>query len=374
MHEIIHAARAVADENGSPAPLHALRFSGGVEKDPRRYNAPTSAEIACTVVGEGPLPRHFISVYERADEGSGSTHELSYLSEHVDPLTYPLIHTNGDLGYSNALHAPSAASTKNTSAGSSTSRHISMREFYAHRLCQRYSCDSGIVELPHAAGRLFQQYVVDAYVKLESQRLDWVLANQEKLRVDSLSGLLDFLESAPAAHELTGQPVILPATFGGSPRSLHQAYLDSMCIVARFGKPDFFITMTANPNWPEVLANLRPGESAADRPDLVARVFQAKLRQLLKLLTRDHFLGRAVGWTFVVEFQKRGLPHAHILLIVRSEDKPCTPTMIDELVYAEIPDPEQHPHLYKLVENHMVHGPCGELNPSCPCARQVGLG
>ena len=112
--------------------------------------------------------------------------------------------------------------------------------------------------------------------------------------------------------------------------------------------------MTANPNWKEITANLRPGETAADRPDLVARVFQAKLQMLLKLLTKDHFLGHAVGWTFVIEFQKRGLPHAHILLIVRSEDKPVTPAMIDELVSAEIPDPEKHPELYRLVETHMA--------------------
>ena len=142
-----------------------------------------------------------------------------------------------------------------------------------------------------------------------------------------------------------------------------------MAIVARFGKPDFFITMTANPNWVEITANLRPGETAADRPDLVARVFQAKLKHLMKLLTKDHFLGRSVGLTFVVEFQKRGLPHAHILLIVRHEDKPTTPAMIDELVSAEIPDPVEHPHLYKLVDTHMVHGPCGALNPACPCMK-----
>ena len=112
--------------------------------------------------------------------------------------------------------------------------------------------------------------------------------------------------------------------------------------------------MTANPNWKEITANLRPGETAADRPDLTARVFNAKLRHLLKLLTKDNFLGRAVGWTFVVEFQKRGLPHAHILLIVRTCDKPVTPEQIDALVSAEIPDPLEQPQLYKLVETHMA--------------------
>ena len=355
MHEMVKASATSRQPDDQKPPVHALRFSGGITKDPRVYNRPSAAEVSCTVIGEGPLPPHFISIYERSDTGCGHTHELSYLSEHVDPLTYPVIHVQGDLGYSNALHSVSDdADSPATSAPTSKASHITLREFYSHRFMQRYSHDSGFVEPPHAAGRLYQQYLVDAYVKLESQRLDWVKANQSKLRLDTLHGLLDFLESASDGSELTGKPVILPASFGGSPRSLHQAYLDSMAIVSRFGKPDFFITMTANPAWPEILANLRPGETAANRPDLVARVFRAKLRKLIQVLTKDHYLGRAVGWTFVVEFQKRGLPHAHILLIVRSEDKPTTASMIDELVSAEIPDPISQPSLYRLVDTHMV--------------------
>ena len=361
--------------------IHALRFAGGEDKNPKTYNRPSSAEVSCTVVGDGPLPRHFISVYERSDAGAGSTHELSYLSEHVDPLTYPLVHLYGTLGYSHALRAPKAASA------CSDFTHVSMREFYSHRLMQRYSHDSGFVELPHSAGRLFQQYLVDAYSKVESQRLDWVVRNQAKLRVDSLAGLLDHLSSAndltpsvassstPAAlpgPSVVGKPIILPATFGGSPRALHQTYLDSMCLVARFGKPDFLITMTANPSWKEITSNLRPGETAADRPDLVARVFHGKFQQLLRLLTKEGFLGKAIAWTWVIEFQKRGLPHAHLLLIVCSADKPTTGTQIDELVSAELPDPQTAPELYRLVETHMMHGPCGALNPFCPCM-QDGL-
>ena len=153
---------------------------------------------------------------------------------------------------------------------------------------------------------------------------------------------------------------------------MHQSYLDAMALVSRFGKPDYFVTMTANPNWPEVVKNLRPGETAANRPDLIARVFNAKLRSLLHDLTKQNVLGRAVAYTWVVEFQKRGLPHAHILLIVAEEDKPRTPSHVDSVVSAEIPDPILQPALHKLVDTHMVHGPCGALNPACSCM-QDGL-
>ena len=80
------------------------------------------------------------------------------------------------------------------------------------------------------------------------------------------------------------------------------------------GQPDAFVTMTCNPEWPEIKNNLLPGETANDRPDLVARVFYLKLQSLLIDL-RSCF-GRAVGVMHAVEWQKRGLPHAHILVIL----------------------------------------------------------
>eukprot|EP00973_Karenia_brevis_P012189 1655251-Karenia_brevis.AAC.1 len=79
---------------------------------------------------------------------------------------------------------------------------------------------SAVAELPHSAGRLFQQFVVDAYAKLESSRLDWVMRNQGKLRMDTLQGLTDHVagldfspgqlhQAAPETAEST--PSILQA-------------------------------------------------------------------------------------------------------------------------------------------------------------------
>ena len=65
-------------------------------------------------------------------------------------------------------------------------RKIQMTEFYAHRLMQRHLARSGTVEMPHAGGRLFQQYLVDAYTKVEAMRLDWVTRNQQRLRTETL--------------------------------------------------------------------------------------------------------------------------------------------------------------------------------------------
>ena len=63
---------------------------------------------------------------------------------------------------------------------------------------------------------------------------------------------------------------------------MHQQYQDAISLLRRFGKPNLFITMTTNPDWREIKENLRPGEKAIDRPDILARVFKLKKQQLNK--------------------------------------------------------------------------------------------
>jgi hypothetical protein len=64
-----------------------------------------------------------------------------------------------------------------------------------------------------------------------------------------------------------------------------------MAIVRKVGKADAFITLTANPGWDEVKKMLEPGQTAQDRPDVVTRVFQLKLQQLLKDLLVSTLFG-----------------------------------------------------------------------------------
>ena len=139
-----------------------------------------------------------------------------------------------------------------------------------------------------------------------------------------------------------------------------------MVIVRKYRKLDIFITITCNPNWPEITNELLPNQLANDRPDLIARVFKLKLKSITHDLFVKGILGRVIAHVHVIEFQKRGLPHAHILMILTPEDKPKTPEDFDNLVCAEIPDEELQPLLFKTVRRNMIHGPCSELNPTSP--------
>lgn len=67
---------------------------------------------------------------------------------------------------------------------------------------------------------------------------------------------------------------------------------------------------------------------------------------------------------YTVEFQKRGLPHAHFLIILSNEHKLLTVEAYDDIIRTELPDDNAESDLRKLVIRHMMHGPCGSLNPT----------
>ena len=112
--------------------------------------------------------------------------------------------------------------------------------------------------LPHGAGLLWQQFLVDAYCMLEANRLAYLQRYQDDLRVEKYNALCATVQEREQdgdehARTSVGRRVVLPASYAGSPRALQQNYYDAMSMVREFGKPDLFITITANPAWLEVI-------------------------------------------------------------------------------------------------------------------------
>ncbi len=88
------------------------------------------------------------------------------------------------------------------------------------------------------------------------------------------------------------------------------------CASLYFIWPDIFLTMTCNTNWPEVRRSFLPGQSPQDRQTFGARVFNLKLKALMEAAIKDKIFGEVWHMSGVIEFQKRGLPHAHCIFIL----------------------------------------------------------
>ena len=301
----------------------------------------------------------------------GGLEEIYDIHPSAQPLHFVLLFPFGTKGY----HADIKQADMK--------KRVSPREFFTFHINMR-NLDSDYL---FRFGRLFQEYLCLAYTTIESQRLKYQRDNQKALRADSYKNVKEILtERAPILDKITaddhnlkiGKKIILSSSFPGSPRWYNSKFQDGMAICRKFRKPDLFITFTCNPYWKEISRELREGETVQDRPDLVSRVFKLKKDQLLRDIKVGQIFGKVVAFLWVIEFQKRGLPHAHILVILKEDERPTEDKDIDNMISAQLPpDPELYPtnskereqasRLQDIILKNMVHGPCGELNPASPC-------
>ena len=78
-----------------------------------------------------------------------------------------------------------------------------------------------------------------------------------------------------------------------------------MRYVQKFGRPNLFMTVTANKKWPEIQRELRPGQTAEERQDIIARVFALKIKRIKEALFKHGVFGRRVAHLYTVEWQKK---------------------------------------------------------------------
>lgn len=211
--------------------------------------------------------------------------------------------------------------------------------------------------------QVFNQYLTDMAAKIESERLLYIRLNQKKLRAESYIHLRDALSSDGNAKNI-GKSIILPSSFTGSPRNMQEYAQDAMAYVRKNGRPDLFLTFTCNPSWPEIKNNLFDGQSQTDRHDIIARVFNQKFIMFMNMITKEKIFGDVQCYIDVIEWQKRGLPHGHVLIWLK---KKIQPTEIDKIISAEIPNQIEDPVLFNIITKHMIHGPCGTINTKSPC-------
>lgn len=115
-------------------------------------------------------------------------------------------------------------------------------------------------------GRLANEYMVDMFTCDLETCLNYIRLNQVRmLNEDAALMGTDNLE--------LNENIYLPASFLGSHRWASEQIADSLAIAASEGNPMFFVTMTCNPAWPEITSQLRSGQSFADIPIVVVRVF-----------------------------------------------------------------------------------------------------
>jgi hypothetical protein len=263
-----------------------IRLIGTRGPNERQYNIPTSSEVAAVIVGDFSVESSNRDII--VEHTSSGLQRISELHPSFMSLQYPLLFPYGEDGFRTDIIYRNIGGRKFKNRKS-----VTMREYYAYRLQQRPNEGHTLI----LGGRLFQQFIVDAYTCIEEARLRWVRDNQEDLRREIYSGLMDAVLRGDSDPLTVGKRVVLPSTFVGGPRYMAQNYQDAMAICRWVGYPDLFITFTCNPKWQEIglFLDSIPGQKTEDRPDIVARVFKIKLDALLHDLTRENHFGTVIA-------------------------------------------------------------------------------
>lgn len=270
-----------------------------------------------------------VVIYNRA---TGQPEFLDDGNELYEPLSYPILFPTGEPGWSRQRkkRLPLLRYLRTRLLMPDPSLTVTLPEGARKLTLNRFDV------LP----RLGQVYFVDGLSRVLDDQLRWVETHQNDIH----------------GPDFDTARTIVPESVHGSYRHRRALTLNALTLLTKHGKPTIFLTLTCNPRWEEITAELLPGQTAYDRPALTARVFNCKLRILLDFLRSGELFGPAEYEIRVIEFQQRGLPHCHLVMRFQqpqaAEDAMTDQQWIDHYIHATIPE---DPALQQLVTEHMVH-------------------
>ena len=149
--------------NDSPATnVNLVLKTSGDGIDHRQYNVPTGTDIAMVIPVENenePLNKNIV-IYKTKDNHPSKNNLMiiDHKNPMYDPLLYVLMFPYGDKGWE-------------------LNSTCTCLQYYCYRLMV---CSNNTFNILHRMGRLFQQYIVDMYSKIEAARLTFIRRNQSK--------------------------------------------------------------------------------------------------------------------------------------------------------------------------------------------------
>ncbi|GKD74965.1 hypothetical protein Tco_1333247 [Tanacetum coccineum] len=128
----------------------------------KQYNSPTVAEVASLITndfGDGEPTRDIVVCKKDSPPKRISELHPSYMA-----LQYPLLFPYGEDSYHEKIMYHTNKGKRKT-----TRDYVTMKEYYAYVIQYRKDQRTTL----HRGGRLFQQYLIDAFTAIEEQRLRW---------------------------------------------------------------------------------------------------------------------------------------------------------------------------------------------------------
>uniref|UniRef100_A0A914Y4I6 Helitron helicase-like domain-containing protein n=1 Tax=Panagrolaimus superbus TaxID=310955 RepID=A0A914Y4I6_9BILA len=250
----------IAQEAKGEKPRELRLLFKGNSNAPRNYDrveAENEIALVFTPGPDGEVPRDDIVIYDKK-AGNNVSEYLRSWDPRVEPLTYPLFYPTGN----ETVYDKQQRDPKDPKSGKLTER-----EYFNFKFQDRDDGKYGFNPFLYG-GKLFLQYLCDAWAKVENGRLHWFKQNQKEIRAASYVEVQEHLNrKAQEIGKAPGTVKILPSTFYGGPRYLRELCSDAITMVDEYGKPTTMITMTVNPEDEDIIMNLYEDQKAWERPD-----------------------------------------------------------------------------------------------------------
>jgi hypothetical protein len=304
---------------------------------------------------------------------------IDILSPKYEPLQYPLFYIDGTAGW---------YCVDNTKPQSVTGHKLSQLNYYKQLTLldvqflpqdQQDAEIGGRKYCPLRFGRLgdlLNEWSIDMYSRVEDEKFNYLRSDKGKKKMA--------MRKDVEKHGAQSGRTYLPKSHIGSTRHQRAEVADSWALVTSYDKPTIFATLTFATDWPEIKEHLLEGQSAKDRPDLCARIFKLKLQVtptwmlcmpyhpchgMFVQAARDkikEMWGEQLYSIGVIEYQKRGYPHAHIVIKLKNE--PQTAAEINHYVQAYVPD-KWRP-AWTLYKQKMLHKHTDRWLPMISCVHR----
>jgi hypothetical protein len=169
-----------------------------------------------------------------------------------------------------------------------------------------------------------------------------------------------------------GMRTFIPSSLTDSNEYWREVATKRFAISTPYGAPTSFLTFTMNPYWLDFQA-LKRGDGPYSDSAMATIIFRSKMNTLMKFIHSRKMLGKVSAFVGRIEYQKRGLPHAHILLWTDYDTSHVA--SIEKVVNVRFPrdspSPDDHDStsdFRPLIEHYQLHKHSKRcLNPDKSC-------
>uniref|UniRef100_A0A6N2LWX4 Helitron helicase-like domain-containing protein n=1 Tax=Salix viminalis TaxID=40686 RepID=A0A6N2LWX4_SALVM len=181
-------------------PVYKLQLLCQRTNDTRQYNDPTSNDIGGLIVGD--IGDYWSERDIIIETWSNTLQRNSKLHPKFMALQYPLLFPFGEDGYQTNI-----SFANHDGHISRKHQRVPMRAFYAYLIQEREYGEDTLIK----GGRLYQQFLVDAFANNEEDRLDYIRMNQNDLWPDLYHNISEVVLKGDVQGSSTGK-IILPSS------------------------------------------------------------------------------------------------------------------------------------------------------------------